>query len=114
MRSALLPVQAEGEWGVAEAPGVEVIPATVADAGEGATHRFFEFFTANIRNPNTRSAYHRACCRFFSWCERNKLSLPRIRPPHVAAYIEELGRSQSKPSVKQNLAAIRMLFDYLV
>lgn len=32
----------------------------------------------------------------------------------VAAYIEELQRSQSAPTVKQHLAAIRMLFDYLV
>lgn len=32
----------------------------------------------------------------------------------VAAYIEQLGQSQSKPTVKQHLAAIRMLFDWLV
>ena len=33
---------------------------------------------------------------------------------HVAAYIEELGRTVSKPTVKQHLATIRMLFDWLV
>ena len=32
----------------------------------------------------------------------------------VAAYIEELGHQLAKPSVKQHLAAIRMLFDWLV
>jgi integrase/recombinase XerD len=32
----------------------------------------------------------------------------------VAAYIEELGQRLDKPSVKQHLAALRMLFDYLV
>jgi site-specific recombinase XerC len=32
----------------------------------------------------------------------------------VAAYIEELGRTHSKPTVKQHLAGIRMLFDWLV
>jgi len=32
----------------------------------------------------------------------------------VASYIEELGQSLDRPSVKQHLAAIRMLFDYLV
>jgi site-specific recombinase XerD len=32
----------------------------------------------------------------------------------VAAYIEDLGRVASKPTVKQALAALRMLFDYLV
>jgi site-specific recombinase XerC len=32
----------------------------------------------------------------------------------VAAYIEELQAKLSKPTVKQHLAAIRMLFDWLV
>ena len=35
-------------------------PALVAAAGARASYRFFEFFTANIRNPNTRRAYARA------------------------------------------------------
>jgi integrase len=34
-----------------------------------ATERFFEFFTANIRNRNTRRAYYKAVCRFSTWCE---------------------------------------------
>src|SRR3954465_13496686 len=88
-----------------------VIPTTIADAGEGAAYRFFEFFTANIRNPNTRRAYHRAALAFFSWTQDRRLSLGLIRPPHVAAYIEELlAKGQSRPSVKQTLAALRMLF----
>jgi hypothetical protein len=33
------------------------VPAIIADAGDGAAKRFLEFFTANIRNPNTRAAY---------------------------------------------------------
>jgi len=33
---------------------------------------------------------------------------------HVAAYVEKLQKDLSRPSVKQQLAAIRMLFDYLV
>ena len=32
-------------------------PALVAASGERASYRFFEFFTANIRNPHTRRAY---------------------------------------------------------
>src|ERR687889_754264 len=92
-----------------------VIPATIADAGEQAAYRFFEFFTANIRNPNTRRAYHRAALAFFAWSQSRGLALGAIRPPHVAAYIEEqLARGQSRPSVKQDLAALRMLFDWLV
>ena len=33
---------------------------------------------------------------------------------HVAAYIEQLCQTRSAPSVKQHLAAVRMLFDWLV
>jgi site-specific recombinase XerD len=33
---------------------------------------------------------------------------------HVAAYIENLAREMSPPSVKQHLACIRMMFDWLV
>ena len=33
---------------------------------------------------------------------------------HVAAYIRALGRDFEKPTVKQHLAAIRMMFDWLV
>ena len=33
---------------------------------------------------------------------------------HVAAYIRGLGKGFEKPTVKQHLAAIRMLFDWLV
>ncbi len=92
-----------------------VIPEAIADAGEEATHRFFEFFTANIRNPNTRRAYHRAALAFFAWTQGRGLALGAIRPPHVAAYVEEqLASGQSRPSVKQALAALRMLFDWLV
>ena len=36
-----------------------------------------------------------------------------IEPFSVAAYIEQLGAEASKPTVKQHLAAIRKLFDYL-
>jgi len=40
-------------------------PAVVAASGERASYRFFEFFTAQIRNPNTRRAYARAAVEFF-------------------------------------------------
>jgi site-specific recombinase XerD len=92
-----------------------VVPALVADASEHAARRFLEFFAATIRNKNTRLAYYRAVVRFFTWCERHQLTeLVAIEPLHVAAYIEELQRSFEKPSVKQHLAALRMLFDWLV
>lgn len=80
-----------------------------------AAERFFEFFTANIRNRNTRRAYYKAACRFAEWCESKGLrELAAVRPLHVSAYIEELQGELAKPSVKQHLAGIRMLFDWLV
>ncbi len=48
------------------------------------------------------------------WCEERGLALEQLTPPLVAAYIEELGKQRSIPTVKQHLAAIRRLFDYLV
>ncbi len=91
------------------------LPAVIADAGEPAAMRFIEFFTANIRNPNTRQAYARAVMDFFGWCERHGIGpLPAIQPVHVAAYVEELTRSYAAPTVKQRLAAIRMLFDWFI
>lgn len=80
-----------------------------------ATKRFVEFFTANIRNPNTRKAYTWAVAEFATWCERHGLlSLQAIEPVHIATYIETLQRRLAAPSVKQHLAATRMLFDWLV
>ncbi|OBQ66487.1 integrase (plasmid) [Mesorhizobium loti] len=77
--------------------------------------RFLEFFAANIRNPNTRKAYARAAVDFLAWCaDRDVTALPAIQPMHVAGWIEELGRSHSIPTVKQRLAAIRHLFDWMV
>jgi site-specific recombinase XerD len=90
------------------------VPASVADGGEEASRRYLEFFAAHIRNPNTRAAYARAASAFFAWCERHGLPLPAIQPVHVATYVEQIGRELSAPSVKQRLAAIRMLFDWLV
>src|SRR5690606_32711508 len=73
-----------------------------------------EFFTANIRNRNTRTAYHRALVDFFAWCDDRGFELLDIEPIVVAAYVEYLGTIYSAPTVKQHLAAIRMCFDWLV
>ena len=91
-----------------------VVPALIADLGDEAAWRYVEFFTANIRNPHTRRAYARACARFFAWCEDRGLTSAAIRPHDVATYIEQLQDEVSAPSVKQQLAAVRMLFDWLV
>lgn len=94
--------------------GIHHVPALFVDAGEKAWWRFVEFFTANIRNKNTREAYGRAVLRFSVWCADKKIDLHQLNPFLIAAYIEELGTVLSRPSVKQHLAAIRMLFDFLV
>ena len=90
------------------------VPRLIADAGQRASRRFLEFFTANIRNRNTRLAYAKAVGDFAAWCERHGLSLTALEPVAVSAYVEVLGTTHSPPTVKQHLAAIRMLFDWLV
>ena len=79
----LQPVLRAGAVAVS-ASDAHVVPALVASRGEAASWRYVEFFTANIRNPNTRRAYARACSRFFAWCEDRGLTLPAIRPHDVA------------------------------
>lgn len=88
------------------------VPAVIDRAGGHARKRFLEFFTATIRNENTRLAYARAVGRFFAWCEEYELDLLDIEPIHVAAYVER--HPGAPPTVKQHLAAVRMLFDWLV
>ena len=46
---------------IADRSAHPVVPALIADPGDPAAWRYIEFFTANIRNPNTRRAYARAC-----------------------------------------------------
>jgi len=92
-----------------------LLPALISRAGKQAGLRFFEFFTVNIRNPNTRAAYGRAAGAFLRWCEERGIAeLRLVQPVHVAAYIEQLGGERSAPTVKQHLACLRMLFDWLV
>jgi len=99
----------------ADLPVANVVPAIIAELGDQAGWRYVEFFTANIRNPHTRRAYARACGQFFAWCDQRSLTLTAIRPHDVATYIEQLQAVEaSAPLVKQQLAAVRMLFDWLV
>ena len=98
----------------------------IAEAGDRAARRFLDFFAAGIENDNTRMAYYRAACSFFAWLDQHGIGeLADIEPFHVAAYLKALRvseagdravkeRTASRPTVKQHLAAIRMLFDWLV
>ena len=87
------------------------VPAMIAAAGERASLRFIDFFTAHIRNPNTRAAYGVAVRAFFDWLQMNGVAeLGAIRTHHVSTYVELLTQSYSARTVKQRLAAIRRLF----
>lgn len=91
------------------------LPRLIAAAGPHASKRFVEFFVATIRNANTRLAYLQAVSGFIGWCQARGLEdIRQVEPIAVAAYVEELGRAFSKATVKQRLAAVRMLFDWLV
>ena len=84
----------------------------IVDAGPEAVARFLEFFAGRIANERTRAAYGRAVGQFLAWCEARGLGLESVSPLHVAAYIRT--HPGSAPTVKQYLAAIRMLCDWLV
>jgi site-specific recombinase XerD len=80
-----------------------------------ARARVRDFFTAHIRNQNTRRAYRNATLRFSEWCQAHGVGdLAQIETIHVAAYVEEFCGTHSRPTVKQHLAALKMLFDWLV
>ena len=96
------------------APASRATTPALFSPTERAERRFWEFFTAHIRNPNTRLAYLAAVRRFAEWCEHRRVALEQVEPMVVAAYVEQLTRELSPASVKQHLAALRMLFDWLV
>lgn len=90
------------------------LPVLITAAGDAASRRYLEFFTAQIRNKGTRQAYSCAVSLFFDWCQQNGVEFDRIEPIVVAAYIETLTQRFSASTTKLHLAAIRMLYDYLV
>ena len=80
-----------------------------------AAQRVLEFFTAQINNDHTRRAYLNVTRRFAAWCDARGLhELAAVQPFHVAAFVKELQGTFAPPTVKQHLAALRMLFDWLV
>jgi site-specific recombinase XerD len=91
-----------------------MVPALIADLGDPAAWRYVEFFAANLSNPNTRRAYARACSSFFAWSENRGLTLTAIRPFDVGEWVKQLQENHGPAGVKQHLAAVRMLFDWLV
>ena len=96
-------------------PAPDLVPARLFAPTPKAAKRVLEFFTAQINNDHTRKAYLNAARRFAQWCKAHELhELVQVQPFHVAAFIKELQGQFSPPTVKQHLAALRMLFDWLV
>jgi hypothetical protein len=58
--------------------GIETLPASIGICNERTRLRFIQFFTANVRNRNTRRAYARAVKQFFDWTEGRRLKLEDI------------------------------------
>lgn len=89
-------------------------PALITKSGKKAIYRFVEFFTANIRNRNTQAAYGQAVAQFCAWADANDYTLTTLNPVVIASYVDGLMKTKTAPTVKQHLAAIRTLFDWLV
>jgi site-specific recombinase XerD len=98
-----------------------VFPVRLFTPTPKAAKRVRDFFTTQLPNGHTRKAYLNATRRFAEWCEAHGIGeLAEVEPFHVAAYIKDLQDKDrheqplSAPTVKQHLAALRMLFDWLV
>ena len=101
--------------GLTLSPASPLRPASLFTPTPEAARRVLEFFTARINNDHTRRAYLGAARRFDAWCEgRGIARLTDVQAFHVAAFIKDLQGACSPPTVKQHLAALRMLFDWLV
>ena len=91
------------------APSPDLQPAFFTPTPKAAK-RVLEFFTAQISNDHTRRAYANAARRFADWCGATGIhELSQVQPFHVAAFIKDLQDELSPPTVKQHLAALRML-----
>ena len=103
------------------------VPVMIANAGNRASKRFLDFFAAaikTVRHPH--GLLPGRVLIYFPGSTNTPIGeFPDIEPVHVAAYLKALKvadicnpvailRAASKPTVKQHLAAIRMLFDWLV
>ena len=95
-------------------PQNSLVPHLVVQGGQKAEEVFFEFFAAEIANPNTREHYLRDILRFSKWCADRGFHLRSISPIHLAAYREELKQDLAPPSVKRHFSALRRLFGYWV
>jgi site-specific recombinase XerD len=93
----------------------ELVAAPIFAPTPKVAKRVLEFFTAQVNNDHTRKAYLNATRRFADWCEEHRIGqLTDVQAFHVAAFVKDLQGKFSPPTVKQHLAGLRMLFDWLV
>jgi hypothetical protein len=77
------------------------VPVLIAAAGERASLRFVDFFTAHIRNPNTRAAYGVAVRSLFTWLEMQgvaELAEIRTHQSPRGSRLGSLARSRWTPN----------------
>ena len=90
-----------------------MLPRLIVDAGPVAVEKFLEFFAARIANASARGRRMGGPWgSFWRGARRGAWRSTAVSPLHVAAYIRT--HPGSAPTVKQHLAAIRMLGDWLV
>src|SRR5215510_13016360 len=91
-------------------------PALIEGSGRKARDRIEHFLRAAIDNNNTRKAYGRALGSFFAFLEvGGRERVQDIGPLDVRDYLEAAkANGLSTATLKQHMAAIRMLFDHLV
>ena len=102
---------------LAPLPTAQALTVPAVFAGPAAAERrFWEFFATQLSNDHTRKAYLNAVRRFAEWCQLMGIrELAHVEPMHVAAFLKVLEKEgRSAPTIKQHLAALRMLFDWLV
>jgi integrase/recombinase XerD len=100
---------------IAVAPNTFTALPSIFTARPEARTRMRDFFSSHIRNANTRRAYREAVRQFSGFCaEHGIVDLAQVEPVHVAAFVEAQLQQNSRPTVKQRLAALRMLFDWMV
>lgn len=96
-------------------PSPDLSPAALYSPTPKAKRRVAEFFATQVNNDNTRKAYLNAARRFSLWCDAHGIeALSSVEPIHIAAFVKALEKKFSAPTVKPHLAALRMLFDWLV
>jgi hypothetical protein len=83
------------------------LPGLIIRAEKLSTHRYVEYFVDRVRNPRRLESVGRGIMRFVNYCEHHGvMDLSKVEPKLVSDYVAKTKRP--------NLAAIRILFDWLV